>query len=126
MKFITLEEVIAIHEAVLQQTGGRQGIHDFLLLHSAIERPKVTFGGHDLYKTIFQKAAALIHSLILNHPFEDGNKRTALLSAARFLKKNGYQLRPYPEAVQFTLDIDQKRKNLEEIALWLKIHSKKG
>lgn len=122
MRFVTIEEVIAIYEAVIQKTGGRVGIRDFLLLHSSIERPKATFAGKDLYSTIWDKAAALIHSLILNHPFEDGNKRTGLLSARRFLAKNGYDLKPHPSAVQFTLDIDRKRKNLTQIARWLKNH----
>ena len=125
MEFITLEEVIAIHEAIIQKTGGRGGIRDFFLLHSSIERPKATFAGKDLYKTPFLKAAALMQSLILNHPFEDGNKRTGLLAARRFLGKNGYQLRPHPSAVQFTLDIDRKRKNLGQITYWLKSHSRK-
>ena len=88
MKYLTVDEVVAMHSGVIKQFGGLPGIHSFDLLYSAIERPKATFGGDDLYETIFDKAAALIHSLILNHPFVDGNKRTAFVSLARFLYIN--------------------------------------
>lgn len=127
VKYLEIDEVLAIHEEMIEKFGGRYPVHDFTLLHSAISRPQATFAGEDLYKTIFEKAAALIHSLILNHPFDDGNKRTAITSCARFLYINGWQLKtPKKESIQFSLDIDAKRINLEEIALWLKKHSRKS
>ena len=78
MKYLSLEDVLLYHERIIQESGGSEGIRDFGLLHSAIERPKASFAGKDLYQDIFTKAAALVHSLVLNHPFIDANKRTAL------------------------------------------------
>lgn len=124
--YLEIDEVLAIHEEMIRLFGGRIDVHDFTLLHSAISRPQVTFGGEDLYKTIFEKAAALIQSLILNHPFDDGNKRTAITSCARFLYLNGWKLSlPTPESYEFTLGIDVKKTPFNNIATWLKEHSTK-
>lgn len=126
VKFIPLEDVIFIHEAIIDRVGGKAGIRDFTLLHSAIFRPQASFGGKDLYPSIFDKAAALIHSLLLNHPFNDGNKRTALASCERFLNINSIEITAsQKDKVQFTLDIESKKLNLQDIAKWLKTHSKK-
>jgi len=124
--YLTIDEVLFIHEIMISLYGGRGDIHDFTMLHSAIERPKATFGGKDLYPTIFEKAAALIQSLILNHPFDDGNKRTAITSTARFFYINGYQLKlPLKKSIQFTLDIDSHKLSFEEIVFWFKKHAKR-
>lgn len=122
--YVTLDEVLAIRDKVMQETGGRKGILDFALLHSAIERPKATFAGRDLYPTIFEKAAALIHSLIQNHPFNDGNKRTALSVTVRFLYANGYKL-PHDrdKLAKFTQDIQHHEYTFEDIVDFLKTHS---
>lgn len=126
-KYLGIDEVLLIHQTMIKLYGGRPDIHDFTMLHSAVERPKVTFGGIDLYPTIFEKAAALIHSLILNHPFDDGNKRTAISSTARFLYINDQELLlPIKESIKFTLDIDSHKLSLEKIAAWLKKHTKKA
>jgi len=124
--YLEIDEVLFIHEIMISLYGGRGDIHDFTMLHSAIERPKATFGGKDLYPTIFEKAAALIQSLILNHPFDDGNKRTAVTSTARFFYINGYQLKlPLKKSIQFTLDIDSHKLSFEEIVSWFKKHAKR-
>lgn len=123
MKYLEMDEILAIHETMIELFGGRGEIHDFTLLHSAVERMKVTFGGVDLYSKLYEKAAALIQSLILNHPFDDGNKRTAITSCARFLWINGQELSlPLDESIQFTLDIDAHKIDFEEIAQWLEEH----
>ena len=85
-----LDEVIAIHHDQIKRYGGSHGIRDLNLLISAVSRPQASFAGKDLYTTVFDKTAALIHSLIMNHPFVDGNKRTAMVSGARTLFINGY------------------------------------
>lgn len=126
MQFITLDEVLIIHDLMLDVAGGREGIHDFHLLHSAIERPKAQFAGKFLYSSIWLMAAALLHSLVKNHPFEDGNKRTAYFSTVRFLRKNNYILAPKKrEIVTFMVDVDVKNKTLEEIAVWLEKNSRR-
>lgn len=126
IRYLFIDEVMAIHERMTQLFGGRKDIHDFTMLHSAVERCKATFGGRDLYSSIFDKAAALIQSLILNHPFDDGNKRTAFASCALFLFYNQYKLRfSKKEAIQFTLNIDSHKLNFEQVSSWLNKHSKK-
>jgi death-on-curing protein len=125
MNFLTLDEVIAIHERMIAIGGGRIEIHDFTLLHSAIERPKAQFGGKYLYETIWHMAAALLHSLVKNHPFDDGNKRIAYFSTMRFLYINNYVLQAEQEKfIPFMIEVNIKNLSLNEIALWLKKHSK--
>lgn len=124
MKYISIDEVVAIHFELIKQFGGSQGIRDFGLLHSAVERSKASFGGEDLYPNIFNKAAALLHSLILNHPFVDGNKRTAYVSTARFLRMNGY----IPKAekrviIEYILTIEKEKPSITDTAKWLKLHT---
>lgn len=75
MRYLTVEEVIAIHGRVLAQSGGSEGIRDHGGLHSAVGQPSQTFGGEDLYPTVIEKAAALGFFLCSNHAFIDGNKR---------------------------------------------------
>lgn len=126
MRFITIDEVLAIHNRMLEIGGGREGIHDFTLLHSAIERPKAQFNGTFLYISIWFMAAAMLHSLVKNHPFEDGNKRTAYFSTMKFLFDNGYDLiARHKDIIQFMVGVDVKNTKIEEIADWLKKNSKK-
>lgn len=124
--FVPLEDVLVIHELIIEASKGKAGIRDFSLLHSALFRPQASFGGEDLYPLLFDKAAALVHSLLLNHPFYDANKRTALAATERFLNINGLVvIAGQKEKVKFTLDIESKKLTLQGIAKWLKSHSKK-
>lgn len=124
--FLDIEEVYIIHEQMIRIGGGRNGIRDFTLLHSAIERMKATFAGKSLYPSIWLKAASLIHSIIKNHPFNDGNKRTGFFSTLRFLNLNGYDIAAgKKEIVEFALSVDTKNLTLNQISRWLKKHSKK-
>ena len=125
-KYISLDEVIAIHDNMVSLYGGSHGIRDLGLVESAISRPKATFGGADLYPDIFTKAAALFHSLMFNHAFIDGNKRTTISTTARFLNLNEYELDVNErEFVDFPLRAENNHLSLEEIAKWLKENSKK-
>ena len=126
MKYLTLDEVYIIHQRMILVGGGRGDIHDFSLLHSAVERPKAMFGGQELYPTIWKKAAALLHSLVKNHPFDDGNKRTAYYSTKRFLHINGVELSaPKKIVIPFMVSVDVKNLTLLQIASWLKTHCTK-
>jgi len=125
MKYISIEEVYFLHELALKKAGGRKGIRDFTLIHSAVSRPAASFGGVDLYPDIYTKAAALIHSLILNHPFEDGNKRTGFFSMNAFLMKNNIELIfTKDEGLMFCLKVEDKSYNVKDIASWIKKHVK--
>lgn len=126
MKYLTIQQVLAIHDLAVKKYGGSHGIRDMGLVDSAVARPKSTFGGADLYPGIFEKAGALLQSLLKNHPFVDGNKRTALTSAAIFLKMNVYYLEnAHKQEVEFALKVDNEHLEVEQIASWLKKHSKK-
>ena len=124
MKYPTLDEVVAVHFRVTQKTGGSSGVRDWDLLSSALARPQASFSGQDLYPNIFLKAAALTQSLILNHPFVDGNKRTAIASMEYFLYLNGARIKAaQKEKVDFTLWVENKKPTIEQIAKWIKKHT---
>ncbi len=86
--YITYQYVIEVHDSLIDEWGGRKGILNEGLLRSALEMPKARFNGKDLHRTIFDKAAAYLFHLIQNHPFVDGNKRTASMIAMVFLASN--------------------------------------
>jgi len=90
--FLTLAEVIEIHVDQIQRYGGRQGIRDFGLLESALAQPEASFGGEWLHRDVYKMAAAYAYHICQNHPFIDGNKRTALACALVFLELNGVRL----------------------------------
>src|SRR3990172_7731406 len=124
-KYPTLDEVVAIHFRVTEKTGGSQGVQNWDLLSSALGRSQATFGGVDLYTDIYLKAAALVQSLSSNHPFVDGNKRTALATLEYFLFLNKVELRATQrEKVDFTLWAENEKPKLKEISLWIKKHFK--
>jgi len=126
INFLSLDEILAIHYDQINRYGGSHGVRDFNLLISAASRFQATFGGFDLYPDVFSKAAALIHSLVLNHPFVDGNKRTAIVSTARFLFINGYIAKMSKmELIELPLKIESKKMDMENITLWFKKHSRK-
>ena len=125
-RYIDISEVYTIHQLVITWAGTKASIRDFTLLHSAVERPKASFNGRDLYPTVWLKAAALLQSICLNHAFSDGNKRTAWTTTHRFLWKNHYRLKAQVrEAVKFMVRVDTKKPPVEVIAAWLKNRSKK-
>ena len=124
--YLSVIHVLAIHDQMIKRFGGLSGVRDLGLIESAVGRPQASFDGKDLYKTIFSKAAALLQSLLKNHPFVDGNKRTALTSAGIFLKFNQYRLiNDHDNEVNFALKVDNEKLTIEQIANWLENHSKK-
>ena len=124
MRYPTPQNVIQIHHEIIDETGGLHGIRDVGLIESAVERPRATFAGKDLYPNIFLKAAALVHSLLLNHPFLDGNKRTAVVAMIEFSSLNGKGIKAkQDEIVNFALWIENKKPTIEEIAAWIKKHA---
>lgn len=126
INFLSLDEILAIHYDQINRYGGLHGVRDFNLLISAVSRLQATFGGFDLYPDVFMKAASLIYSLILNHSFVDGNKRTAIASCLRFLFINNYFVKMSKrELVELPLKIESKKMGMTDIATWLKKHSKK-
>jgi len=124
--FLDIEDVYKLHEAIIARAGTKAGVRDFALLHSAVERPKATFGGQALYPTIFAMAAALLQSICMNHAFTDGNKRTAWGTTKLFLFLNGWHLKAVShEAADFMVMVDNEKPTLQEISSWLKARSTK-
>ena len=127
MKYLTEEQVLFIHSRLIDETGGVHGVRDLGLLQSAVSRPKATFGSEDLYPDICHKAAALMESLIKNHSFIDGNKRTAITSAGIFLQRNGYILETAQrELERFTLSVVTGKASFEDAVKWFRKYSLKN
>ena len=125
MIYLTAQQVLFLHARLVTETGGSHGVRDINLLLSAMGRPQASFDDQDLYPDLFTKAAALMDSLIRNHPFVDGNKRTGISAAGLFLRINGYRLNlSNIELEKFTIGVAQSKYPVEEIAVWLKTNSK--
>lgn len=116
IKFLTVKQVIAIHDEFLKY-GGLTGIRDEGLLISSVEMARSSFFGEELHKTLYDKSAAYLFHIVSNHPFNDGNKRTGALTAILFLEKNGvivdFNEDEYEELV---IQVAQSRKTKKEIA----------
>jgi death-on-curing protein len=126
MNYLTPAQILFIHFRVIEETGGGHGIRDLPLLESAVSRPMATFDRDDLYPDLFTKAAALMHGIIKNHPFLDGNKRTAITAASIFLLRNGYALKTSNRALeQFTLKTASEKREISDIARWFEKHSRR-
>jgi death-on-curing protein len=124
LNWINLEEIVLIHELVINETGGAHGIINPIALESVRLRPFFSFEGKEFFPDMWSKIAALIHSLITFHPFTDGNKRTAFVAAEVILKLNGYNITPAIEHEVFFWAIARGEKSIEEIQDWLKKYAK--
>ena len=115
-----------IHSMVVDETGGLHGIRDRNAVLSLENLPRQEVFGKELYPTIFEKAAVYARSIIFNHPFADGNKRTGMTSAVIFLEDNNYEfIAGDGEIEKFALKIISDRLDFADIADWLRRHSKK-
>ncbi len=118
---------MVIHAKIIDETGGSHGVRDLNLLISITERPKTSFGGREMYPTIFDKAAVCLEGFARFHVFVDGNKRTSIVASARLLATNGYDLIvSNKEMEDFVLKAAVEKLEISEIAVWLKKHSKKA
>ena len=123
-QYLTPEQILFLHSRLIAETGGSHGILELGLLLSALGRPQGTFDGKDLYPDLFLKTAALMDSLVRNHPFVDGNKRTAITSAALFLRINGFRLVvENDEIIRFALACAKSQLSLDEMRDWFSQHS---
>ena len=125
MIYLTAEQILFLHARLIAETGGSHGLREPDRLLSAVGRPQAIFEGQELYPDIYSKAAALLDSLIRNHPFIDGNKRTAIAAAAIFLRQNGLYLQAEKlELERFTLGAAQAQFTLEQIVTWLRTYTR--
>lgn len=127
MRYVTVSEVLEIYSRVMDQSGGLIGLRDVGALESAVAQPRMTFGGEELYPTLIEKASALGFSLIQNHPFIDGNKRTGHAALEMFLVLNGYQLSAgLEEQVSAILQVASSEMRREAFTDWLRGHAIHG
>ena len=120
MRYLTLMEVLYLHRRIIEESTGMPGIRDLGLLESAIAQPRMTFDGRELYPTIVDKAAALGFSIVANHPFVDGNKRTGHAAMETFLVLNGLEIRAsVDEQERVVLAVASGETGREGLAEWL-------
>ncbi len=119
--YISVEQLLRLHERQIRAFGGSHGVRDGGGLESAAARPQMTFGGEDLYPDAASKAAALLHSIVMNHPFIDGNKRAGAMAAELFLIVNDVELTASDdEMLDVTLAVARGELEAEALAIWLR------
>lgn len=122
--YLTYDEVIELHQQVIATSGGLNGVRDSGAVESAVAQPQMGFGDQDSYVTIPEKAAALAFSIINNHAFLDGNKRTGHAAMELFLDSNGYDLLgSVDEQEQTILAVASGQMKREELSEWVANHS---
>ena len=123
MRYLTLGEVVALHRAILDVSGGAPGIRHLGGLESALAQPRASFGGAELHQSLAAKVAALGFSLALNHPFVDGNKRVAHAAMEAMLMLNGLELAaPVDEQERVMLDLAAGLLTREQLTTWVEAH----
>jgi death-on-curing protein len=123
---ITVKQSLEIHEILIEKYGGSMGVRDLKGLESALARPFQTFGGEDLYPDFFAKAAAIAESIIINHPFIDGNKRTGYVLMESILRYGNVKVIADDELLyNFMISISMGEKRFDDIVEWLKNNTQK-
>lgn len=124
---IKIEDALKIHSILIEKFGGTKGIRDKGALESAISRPYATFDNKELYPTPIDKAAAILESIVCNHPFLDGNKRTGYVLARLLLLKSGLDIQAsQDDRYELVINISKGQSNFEQINNWLKLKTKKN
>jgi death on curing protein len=121
INYLSLEEILRLHFQVIEDFGGSHGVRDEGRLLSVVEAPKLKAFGQEQYETVCEKAAVYLRNIIGDHPFIEGNKRSALTTCAIFLKRNGKSLMATSlELENFTVKVAVNHLEAAEIASWLK------
>ena len=119
---IDIDDVLTIHEFLIKKFGGSHGVRDLNLLKSALARPFQTFD-QDLYKTPPEKAAAIIESIVGNHPFIDGNKRIGWVLMRLFLLEIGQDIKASQvDKYEFVISVATNKLPFQEIVDWIERH----
>ncbi len=121
IRFLSVDDVLAIQENTIAHEGGLAGVRDPGLLESAVLMPQQQFGGEYLHDGLPAMAAAYLFHIAQNHAFHDGNKRAAALAALIFLEANGVESLPPPDALEeMTLNVAASRSGKEELTAWMR------
>lgn len=122
---LTEQQVLAVHSRMIEMTGGSDGVRDRSLLDSALNAPFQTFDGKEIYPALLSKAAVMCRSIISNHPFVDGNKRTGIHVMLIFLELNGIELQySQNELIELGLGVASSNLSSDYILKWLIEHAK--
>lgn len=123
---VTPQQALFIHDEQVKRHGGSLGMRDWNMFESACLQPYASFGGKDLYPTIFMKAAAFLRSMIKDHPFVDGNKRTSITVAQLMLELNNHRFTgKRQETCDLLLSIANQNLPIKDIAAWPKQHTRR-
>jgi death on curing protein len=123
---IELQDVLNIHNILIDKFGGSKGVRDQGSLESAINRPFATFEKHDLYPTPSDKAAAILESILINHPFIDGNKRTAYVLMRLLLLNYGFDiLADQDDKYKMVISASKGDLRFDGIKNWIEIRLRK-
>jgi death-on-curing protein len=123
MRYLTLGEVLDLHRRIIEQSGGAVGVRELGGVESAVAQPQMTFGDQELYPTIESKATALCFSLVMNHPFVDGNKRVGHAAMETFLVINGFEIvANVDDAEKIILTLAAGELSRAELLEWVTSH----
>ena len=123
MRLLSLAEILDLHRRVIELSGGSLGIRDLGALKAAVAQPRMTFDSDDLYPSVVDKAAALCFSLVMDHPFVDGNKRVAHAAMETFVLLNGFELSaPVNEQEQVMLALAAGQVSRSDLVTWISAH----
>ena len=125
MKYLSIEQIVQLHVLSIEQFGGSSGLRDLGRLESTVASQRQVVFGEELYVSIYDKAAAMIRGIIGDHPFVDGNKRTAMLAGLTLLEVNDLQfIARIGELEDFAVLVAVKHLDIPTIAQWLRLHTK--
>jgi death-on-curing protein len=122
--YLTLEEILRLHHQIIEDFGGSHGVRDEGRLESVTSAPKQEVFGKQQYPTLYEKAAVYLRNIIGDHPFVEGNKRTAITVCGVFLIRNGINLTVAAKVLEdFAVDVSIKHFGVDQISKWLKDNS---
>lgn len=125
-RYLSVAQIVSLHDLQIARFGGSTGVRDRAGLEAAVMRPRATFGGEDLFADVAAKAAALMHSLVQNHPFVDGNKRVGAHAMLLFLVSNEHDPEMSPrELTDATLSVARAELSVEALGIWIRQRSRR-
>lgn len=126
MFYLSLEEILRLHYQIIEDFGGSHGLREEGRLKSVVSAPSQEAFAQEQYPTAYQKAAVYIRNIIGDHPFVDGNKRTAITVAGVFLSRNGLKLTAAPKDLEdFAVQVAVEGLEVADIAEWLRCNTDK-